>query len=453
MIERVIDGVVGPERTWTYEPVPFDVPDGIGRIEVSYDYDAAISSDPTVTGGNVVDLGVFDQRGAEFLGKGFRGWSGSERKTFTISADSATPGYLAGPILAGTWNVILGLYKIAPQGCHYRVTVRLYEGAGAGEFPATLPVRSESPRPANASGWYKGELHCHSIHSDGKNTVEEIVAAAQALGLDFLAITDHNTVSQQVALRSLDTDLILIPGYEVTSYNGHWNFWGSGEWIDFRTTKEVEMAAAVEAACHAGYLVSLNHPRPYGPDWMYPNVVASDSIEVWNGPWEYLNDVCLGFWERRLNAGRRFVAVGGSDCHNIREANGAKLAQPTTYIYCKGAPSAAKLLDGLRAGHTFVTNGPTGPQLYLSSGDAMMGDAVPRPEAGNLPLSLRVVGGADAELEIHTSSGHAARRVVIDADASFALDVDVSATPYVRAQLRDPQSGALLAVSNPIYLD
>ncbi len=452
--EQIIEGFIGPERVFSYELVPFDVPEGVGRIDVSYEYDAAISPDPTVTGGNVVDLGVFDERGADFPGKGFRGWSGSERKSFTISGDSATPGYLAGPIEAGRWNVVLGLYKVAPAGCHYRVTIRLHERVGSvvRAFPARLTVRSESPRPANATGWYKGELHCHSVHSDGKNTPEELLAAAKALGLDFLAVTDHNTVSQQVALNALDTDLILIPGCEVTTFQGHWNIWGDGEWIDFRVTNEAEMAAAVEAACKAGYLVSLNHPRPSGPDWMYPKVVASDCIEVWNGPWEYQNDVCLGFWEQRLNAGRQFTAVGGSDCHNTSAVTGPKLAQPTTCIYCAGAPSAAKLLDGLRAGHAFVTHSPTGPQLYLSSGSAMMGDTLPRPASGRLALSARVVNGEGATLEIWTASGQAARRAVIDADATFTLDVEVAATPYVRAQLRDPHSGTMLTVSNPIYL-
>ncbi len=453
--ETVIQGFVGPERTFSYELVPFDVPDGVGRIEVSYEYDAAISSDPTVTGGNVVDLGVFDERGAEFMGKGFRGWSGSERKTFTITEDSATPGYLAGPIQAGTWNIVLGLYKVAPSGCHYRVTVRLFErvGAAASAFPAQLPVRSESPRRANATGWYKGELHCHSVHSDGKNTPEEIVAAAQALGLDFLAVTDHNTLSQEVTLNTLDTDLILIPGYEVTTFQGHWNIWGTGRWIDLRVTKEADMAEAVTAALAEGYLVSLNHPRPFGPDWMYPNVVVSDCIEVWNGPWEYLNDVCLGFWERRLKEGRRFVAVGGSDCHRLGITDEARLAGPTNYIYCEGAPSAAGLLAGLRAGHAFVTHAPDGPQLYLQSGSALMGDSLPHPTSGRLAVSVHVVGGAGTELELWTAKGQAARRVVVDADATFALDLDVSATPYVRAQIRDPQTGSMLAVSNPIYLD
>ena len=74
--------------------------------------------------GNIVDIGLFDPRGAEFLtAKGFRGWSGGSLQAFTVAADEATPGYLAGPVQAGTWHVTLGLHQLAPEGCDYRVVV------------------------------------------------------------------------------------------------------------------------------------------------------------------------------------------------------------------------------------------------------------------------------------------------------------------------------------------
>ena len=41
----------------------------------------------------------------------------------------------------------------------------------------------------------KINLHCHSNYSDGKNSIDEIVAKAVKIGLDFLAITDHFTDS------------------------------------------------------------------------------------------------------------------------------------------------------------------------------------------------------------------------------------------------------------------
>lgn len=59
-IELLLTGEVKPEQTFSYIHLPVEVPEGIGRIEVEYDYDAAIASDPLLTGGNTLDIGLFD---------------------------------------------------------------------------------------------------------------------------------------------------------------------------------------------------------------------------------------------------------------------------------------------------------------------------------------------------------------------------------------------------------
>lgn len=41
---------------------------------------------------------------------------------------------------------------------------------------------------------YVGALHIHSVYSDGTGTVEEIINYAREVGLDYLILTDHNTV-------------------------------------------------------------------------------------------------------------------------------------------------------------------------------------------------------------------------------------------------------------------
>lgn len=38
----------------------------------------------------------------------------------------------------------------------------------------------------------RGVAHAHTVHSDGKNTIEEMAIAAKALGLEYLTITDHS---------------------------------------------------------------------------------------------------------------------------------------------------------------------------------------------------------------------------------------------------------------------
>ena len=457
--ERVLEGHVTPAQEGSFLTLPFEMPAGTGRLDVRYEYSDAIGSDPHLTGGNTVDIGLFDGRGITFMEAGFRGWSGSARREFFVTPAAATPGYLPGPLTPGTWHIFLGLYKVAPRGCDYRVTLRFSPAEGADDSPPPimLPLRRDAPGFApRPDGWYRGELHCHTYHSDGDSSPGEVIAAARALGLDFLAITDHNTLSHLIELAALDTpNLILIPGFEVTTYRGHWNVWGDRGWIDFRTLTPELLAEAIRAARARGYLTSCNHPRPYGPPWEFAEVTGWHCLEVWNGPWRLFNAVSLAYYERRLNAGERLVAVGGSDAHRLRSGADevARVGTPTTWIYCPGPPSAAALLDALRAGHAFVSEGVHGPRLTMCAGPAMMGDVVARPPDNRLPLTVHAAGGAGLILELHGAPGLLARYPIAGEDAAIEATLDVSGTAYVRAQLVSGEDSDLLrALTNPIYL-
>ena len=454
----VLNGRASEDETLTYLNLPFDVPAGTARIDVRYEYSAAIGSDPHLTGGNTVDIGIFDPRGADFMTQGFRGWSGSARASFFVATDNATPGYLPGPIQAGMWFVCLGLYKVAPDGCEYTVTITLTpaaDSAAPGEFAPRLAL-SASPRPdvQKADGWYRGELHCHTVHSDGDSDPYELVTMSEALGLDFLAITDHNNITHLAALNDIDTSLMLIPGYEVTTYKGHWNIWGGQGWIDFRILSPERMAEAIQAARAAGYLVSCNHPRPYGPPWEYEQVEGYQCVEVWNGPWPLFNQTALDFWEARLRAGHRLVAVGGSDAHFLHREHIARIGQPTMWIHCDGAPSPAKLLDNLRAGHAFISATPDGPRLTLRVGDAIMGDSIPRPSDDRVTLHVSARGADGLQMQVHGASGYMAHFDVDGDDCAWEVPVSTQGTPYLRAQLVEPDANLVNvhALTNPIYI-
>lgn len=76
---------------------------------------------------------------------GFRGWTGSERLDFFITENEATPGYLPGPLLAGRWHLLLGLYKIGDRGCDCKATVRVERG----ESSEQRAVSSKRPAPTS----------------------------------------------------------------------------------------------------------------------------------------------------------------------------------------------------------------------------------------------------------------------------------------------------------------
>jgi len=430
------------ERRYTH--VPFEVPPGVRQIHLRYAYSDAIGHDPSLVGGNTVDLGLFDQRGTAPGSPGFRGWSGSDKTEITVDEAWATPPYRGGPLGAGTWHALLGPYKVGPRGCDW--TVELWFHAGV-VSPERRPTSASRPPPAFRStardGWLRGDLHCHSIYSDGDSEPPEMLGAAMQAGLEFLGVTDHNTVAHHAAYGSGGAPLpVVLPGIEVTTYGGHWNAHGTERWHEFREPDADSVGRAMRAAMDEGAFVTVNHPKPLGPEWLYGELPCH-AIEVWNGPWLHLNAVSLAWWDDRLRRGERLVAVGGSDTHHLRRTDPTPRhaqapGRPTTWL--RAARDAASVLGALRGGSAFVSASPRGPQLYLD------------PEAGRLGrVRVEVRGAAGAALLLLSDEGCTAAAPIVADEWDAAFDVPARAR-YLRAEVVDG-AGSVLALANPVWAE
>jgi hypothetical protein len=65
----------------------------------------------------------------------------------------------------------------------------------------------------------RGNLHAHTLFSDGVKTPAELIAAYEALGYDFLAITDHEDLIGRDywrALGRLSSRMLLFQGVEIS---------------------------------------------------------------------------------------------------------------------------------------------------------------------------------------------------------------------------------------------
>lgn len=462
---RLFEGEFAPALEKEYVYLAFEMPPDAIRLQVEYSYSRQIDSDPALSGGNTIDLGIFDARGLDFLDAGFRGWSGSERSSFFITPTEATPGYLAGPLTPGTWNVLLGLYKVAPHGCRYRVEVTITTTPGhAPQRNSRVAVRALPSsvvqlRPGN---WLRGEMHCHTFHSDGDSSPAEVVRLARARGLDFLAITDHNSTSAQRELETLENPgLILIRGIEVTTFKGHFNVWGIDDWVDFRVTRPQEMGAAIEYAGVRGAVVVCNHPKPFGPAWDYPQVENYHCIEVWNGPWAIRNQASLDFWTGRLAKGKRIIATGGSDWHRrgqLAQEPRRAPGTPTMWVYVPDiatAPDpAAAILSAIRRGHVALSDAPDGARLDLYAGlnfQARGGDILSYNPQAELAVQIQCQRGAGHVLYLLDQSRVLFERTLSDQDERMTAHVSVDNSLYVRAELRG-LDGSMKALTNPIYI-
>jgi hypothetical protein len=437
----VLEGVVAPGDD-PYRLLPFEVPDGCGRVTVRYRFDT----------GSILDLGLFDPRATGFPSlMGFRGWSGSARQEVFVARASATPGYLPGPLPAGRWHVILGAAKVAYAGCRYRVEVEVdAAGAARAEVPADdgdRQAQAGAPPAAPFSagdhgpGWYPGDLQSHTHHSDARGSVPELLTAARARGLRYLAVTDHNTVSHWGPLRALsDGGLLGVPGMEVTTYRGHANVWGASDWVDFRVTEERDVETMVRRAHELGGLVSINHPKSQpgciGCDWEYGVPAEVDAVEAWQGPWPLRNWESLERLDRLLSGGRRLTLVGGSDRHQPAgpelDPPWLRVGSPTTWLWLERFEVSA-VLEAIASGRAFVSEGPAGPHLEIDGDGLPMGSRL-RPGRGAVSLRASVAGAAGDRLR-WLGAGGVLREVPIEGERFEDGWMYPCDSPFVRAEI------------------
>ena len=466
--DLTLTGVMTHADHETYREVPFTVPAGTTRLTVEFSYTGKDQK-------SVIDLGVRDPQR-------FRGWSGGNKQSFTISDADATPSYLPGPLPPGTWKLVMGVPNLR-AGAEARYTARIFFGRDArfAGFGAA-PIKS-------GPGWYRGDLHMHTAHSDGSCLsdrgvrapcpVFRTLEAAHARGLDFIAVTDHNATSQNDALRELAPlfdDLLLIPGREITTFQGHANVWGPVAPIDFQlgSPRASTLAAIQTEVERAGGVFSINHPgQPSGESCMGCGWSVKDTdfsriqaIEAVNGGSlsasggsDFLSGV--PFWEARLNAGFRITAVGGSDNHDamLDPKKPSSVGYPTTVVHASELSQPA-VLAAIRAGHVFVdATGSRDRSLEVSaiSGGrtAEMGDGLAAPSGAPVRVTIHVAHAAGGSLSL---AGDGPKPKLADAtlggeDETRTFEVAGDGRRHwLRVDVRGPD-GKLWLLGNPIYLN
>lgn len=471
--DLTLTGTLAGRDNQTYKLVPFDVPAGVDRLTVDFAY---TGRDRKTT----VDLGLLGPGG--FAHDAFRGWSGGNKSRFTVAATDATPSYLPGPIAPGRWNLLLGIPNIRAE-VHAQYTAKVYFSRN-GQVPDLLdaPLR---PEP----GWYRGDLHMHGAHSDGACTTQSGAAkapcplfltaqAAVDRGLDFVALSDHNTVSQANAVRELQPyfdRLLLLPGRELTTFTGHANLFGTWAPLDFRvgTPGVADWNALARNAGRLGGFLSINHPvRLSGELCMGCGWTAKpeldmrlvDGIEVVNSNDADTAISGIPFWQTQLDKGFRLTAIGGSDNHNAKqrsESGGSTgIGTPATVVHAANLSQRA-LLAALRAGHVFVDVFGSRDRLLEVSArgegfSAEMGDDVVVARNGKVDFLVKVASVSAGRVEI-----------VIDgkiADVIGQPDISAAAQTFeftwtgdgkrhwLRANVRGAD-GKLVLIGNPIYVN
>src|SRR4051794_9827257 len=250
-----------PSFAKSFVELPVTVPAGTKAIRVRYCYENQ--------GTNTVDIGMFQPGTGAYPGVAQRrGWTGSAVKDFAISENGFSPpatygatnatrkayvagyttrGYQPGPIPAGVWNVELGLGALDAadtDGVFVHVVVETSGNAPIwANAPYTKTPYSGASQNPNA-GWYTGDMHVHGEQEPGNTPVADTLNYAfgplsgGGAGLDFVTLIDHNN---DIGLQGEDglyeaahPGHLIIPGTEVTTYNGHFNNQAEHAFADYR---------------------------------------------------------------------------------------------------------------------------------------------------------------------------------------------------------------------------
>ena len=463
----VLQGTISGAQNQSYVKVPFTVPAGTERVTFTFSYTG--KQDKTA-----LDLGLLDPAG-------LRCWSGGNKSVLTVGLSDATPSCRPGAIPAGTWNILIGVPNIrAGVTAHYTAHVFLSTSGAVALLPDVL---GEVLRSGPA--WFRGDLHMHTAHSDGQCPSQTgrmvpcpvffTVDAAARRGLDFIAITDHNATSQYDAMRELQPyfdKLLLIPGREITTFQGHINFLGTTDFVDFRLAhgNVPDMNTLLRNADALGGITSINHPLApsgeicLGCGWTPPTKVDMHlltAVEAVNGGSEIDGHSHIPFWNTQLNDGCRLTGIGGSDNHRpmIPLDRPGSVGSPTTVVYAAEL-SAPAILDGIRAGHVFIdVTGSRDRVLEVSARDgaheAHAGDLLDAARSDTVRIEAHVLNAAGAKMRwiVDGQEAHNGGTEITSADQIPTLEwTSDGRRHWIRAEVIGPDD-KLWLLGNPVYIN
>lgn len=222
--------------------------------------------------------------------------------------------------------------------------------------------------PAPALRWFKGNLHTHTLFSDGDSSPEDVISWYKRHGYHFLAITDHNRLTDPQDYRYMcDEEFILIAGNEISDYSEgkpvHLLALGlhdpslspaGGETVLQALQNNVSAirgAGAVPVICHPnfGWAFDAAEMLPLRDITLFEVLNAHPSVNNLGGGGSPGTEV---IWDTLLSQGRIFYGIGTDDMHKLASYPGK------SWVMVRAAELTEKdVLDSLEKGRFYVSTG------------------------------------------------------------------------------------------------
>jgi len=415
---------------------------------------------------NLLNVILYDSQ-ARFVGR----WDLNERADpppVFISPAFSSPGFSKTRIEPGSWTVVLEVWEILTPAVYAKLsisatalpdtqTAKAATGAGTSRGKRPGPVRRVKP-----DGVLFGEMHAHTVHSDGRHTVAELAEKAEALGLDFVCVTDHNTTSAIADF--VDGPVTLIPGEELTSFFGHFCLYGISEAVDWHDSRgNVTLEEGIRRARARGALAGLAHPnaigRPVCVGCRYAGTVPDDCfdlVELWSGPWaHYFPSIVksIALWDELWDRGLNVVGVAGRDWHHSGQEDTGKLRFPVTAVLCTERTPEA-ILESILAGKVYLTLGPAiEVAARVGRKAAGIGEQVPAGPEERVEIETTVTGVEPLSGIVRlVKDGRTECDRILDRVRQDSFSVTATGPGRYRVELWSREEQELLAITNHILV-
>ncbi|MEJ2241961.1 MAG: CehA/McbA family metallohydrolase [Candidatus Bathyarchaeota archaeon] len=191
----------------------------------------------------------------------------------------------------------------------------------------------------------KIDFHVHTCYSsDSSITLKQVVSYAKKRGLDGIAITDHNTVKGALKLKT--KDIIIVPGIEISTLEGH----VLGINVTIPIPQRLCMEETIERIHETGGIAIAPHPTAFYKAPPSKKIKSYDAIEVINA--SSVPFSILTYFNKKFANRLGLPQTGGSDSHYAPEIGSA-------YTFVKADQEVDDIIHAIKSGHVF----PCGKQI------------------------------------------------------------------------------------------
>ena len=182
----------------------------------------------------------------------------------------------------------------------------------------------------------KIDFHVHTCYScDSSITLKEVVVFAKKRGMDGVAVTDHNTVKGALKLKT--RDLLIVPGIEVSTLDGHL--------LGINVTTSIPAKLGIEETIQrihdVGGIAVAPHPTAFYKSPPSRSVSSYDAVEVMNA--SSVPFSVLTYFSKRFADGLDLPQTGGSDSHYAPEIGSA-------YTVVEADSDVDEIVDAIKRG-------------------------------------------------------------------------------------------------------